>query len=608
LRFSALLVVACVVAGCATSSNLTAPRPARKHAAEPKLGIAQRVLQLPRIARGPLPGYLLIADRNNDRAIIVSPAKKVVWERNGLRGPDDTFFTPGYRGVITNEEFNDTLTEVSLKSRTALWRYGHDGAPGSSPGYLNTPDDAYRLRNGDTIVADIRNCRIVELTHAKQIRRILGGACVHDPPRGFASPNGDTPLRDGGILVTEIGGWIDRLAPGGRLVWSIRSPVAYPSDAQLLPNGHVLVAAFTDPGKIVEVTRSGRVTWSFGSLSGPDRLDKPSLAVRLPNGLIAATDDWNHRVIVVDPRTKAIVWQYGRTGLAGAAHGLLDKPDGLDLLPSANRAAQQPVHRVAVHRIGTLPFPLTKSASVMVPAGKLIVLGGAGSDRILAGPPAGLRVVGHLPAATHDGAAVVRGRAVLLYGGGDSASTPAVLRVDQATAATRTLRPLDEPLSDLGAVRLRGNTYLVGGFTGTTYASAILRVGADDRTTTVARLPTGTRYAGVATTGGKIYVAGGLTTRGESRAIYEFDPRAPTVVRIGSLPRPEAHAALAALGGRLYLLGGRSVLRISPDTGAVSHVATLPQPLTDPNAVTVGSRIVVLGGGTNAVYALTAQR
>ena len=576
----------------------------------PKLdpGAAQRALGLPPIARGPLPGYLLIADRNNNRAIIVSPSKRIVWQRTGLRGPDDTFFTPGYRGVITNEEFNDTLTQVSLKSKSAVWRYGHDGVPGSSAGYLNTPDDAYRLRDGDTTVADIKNCRIVELTRAKRVRRILGGSCVHDPPRGFASPNGDTPLRDGGLLVTEIGGWIDRLAADGRLVWSIRSPVAYPSDAQLLPNGNVLVAAFTDPGKIVEVTPSGRVTWSFGSLSGPDRLDRPSLALRLPNGLIAANDDWNHRVIIVNPRTNAIVWQYGRTGVAGLAPGLLDKPDGLDLLPSAfGRPAPQAVERVALRRVGTLPFSLTKSASVALPGGTLVVLGGEGSDRILAGPPSRLRVIGHLPTSTHDGAALLRGRTVLLYGGGESVSTPAVVRVDSQTAAAHALHPLDEPLSDLGAAQVRGSTYLVGGFTGTQYASAILRVHANDRTTTVARLPAGTRYAGVATSGGKIYVVGGLTTQGASKAIYAFDPRDRSVVRIGSLPRPEAHAALAALGGRLYLFGGRSVLRISPGTGTVARVATLPQPLSDPNAVTVGRRIVVLGGGTNAVYALTAR-
>ena len=114
-------------------------------------------LGLPPIARGPLPGYLLIADHDNNRAIIVSPSKRIVWQADGLRGPDDTFFTPGFRSVITNEEFNDTLTEVSLRKKARIWRYGHDAVPGSSPGYLNTPDDAYRLANGDTTIADVRN-------------------------------------------------------------------------------------------------------------------------------------------------------------------------------------------------------------------------------------------------------------------------------------------------------------------------------------------------------------------------------------------------------------------------------------------------------------------
>ena len=141
-----------------------------------------------------MPGYILIADRNNNRILIVSPGKKVVWSKTGLRGPDDAFFTPGFHSVITNEEFNDTLTEVSLRTGNTIWTYGHAQVAGSSPGYLNTPDDAYRLSDGTTTVADIRNCRIVQLRHDKSVKRILGGSCSHNPPYGFASPNGDTPL------------------------------------------------------------------------------------------------------------------------------------------------------------------------------------------------------------------------------------------------------------------------------------------------------------------------------------------------------------------------------------------------------------------------------
>jgi hypothetical protein len=44
-------------------------------------------------------------------------------------------------------------------------------------------------------------------------------------------------------------------------------------------------------------------------------------------------DDWNDRVIVVDPRTDKIVWQYGHTGVPGTAPGYLNIPDGVDLVP-----------------------------------------------------------------------------------------------------------------------------------------------------------------------------------------------------------------------------------------------------------------------------------
>ena len=50
---------------------------------------------------------------------------------------------------------------------------------------------------------------------------------------------------------------------------------------------------------------------------GRRSLNHPSIAKALPNGDIIATDDHNHRVIVVDPQTNQIVWQYGHLGTAG---------------------------------------------------------------------------------------------------------------------------------------------------------------------------------------------------------------------------------------------------------------------------------------------------
>ena len=172
------------------------------------------------------------------------------------------------------------------------------------------------------------------------------------------------------------------------------------------------------------------------------------------------------------------------------------------------------------------------------------------------------------------------------------------------------MHPLDEPLSDLGAAAVRGRTYLVGGYTGTRYATAILRVGRRDRTTTVARLPGGTRYAGVAALGNAIYVAGGVTPAGTTAAVYRVDVDAGRVSRIGTLPRPVAHAPLVATRGALWLVGGdgsRSVLRIDPRTGKVSVAGRLPAPLANAAAVTLpDGRIAVLGGdGSSAVWLLT---
>jgi hypothetical protein len=327
--------------------------------------------------------------------------------------------------------------------------------------------------------------------------------------------------------------------------------------------------------------------------------------------MIAVTDDWHHRVIVIDPRTKRIVWQYGHDGVASSATGYLSKPDGLDLLPAPFVRAV-PVHRLVVRRIGSLPQPASRVAVVALPGGRVIALGGlaggSSSDAILAGPPGALRRVGRLPTPTHDAAAALLGPSVYLFGGGEQVSSPAVVRVDPATGRSRTAGTLGEPLSDLGAVAAGHVAYLVGGYTGSRFATAVLRYRPGAAPTVVARLPAGLRYAGVAIRPGRIYVAGGVTTTGASRAVYSVDLRGGSVKRLATLPSPVAHAPLVVLGRYLYLIGGSdglgrpvpASLRIDPASGTVARVGSRPEPLADAAAARLGTRIVIFGGAGTA--------
>jgi hypothetical protein len=285
----------------------------------------------------------MIADRDNNRVIVVSPAKQIVWRfpaagatAGTFTQPDDAFVSADGRDISTNQELADTIAVISLTRQPRIvWRYGQYDAQGSAPGYLAHPDDAYLLANGQIQVADIINCRVLWLNHAKRIVRSIGtaGDCNHDPPFSLSDPNGDTPLPDGGVLVTEIGGWVDRFNRLGHLMWSFTTPTTYPSDAQMLPNGNVLVAGYNNPGRIDIITPHGRILWTYDPPSGPGALDQPSLAVALPNGTIAATDDWHHRVVLINRASKKIVWQYGHDGAPGSGAGYLNKPDGLELLP-----------------------------------------------------------------------------------------------------------------------------------------------------------------------------------------------------------------------------------------------------------------------------------
>jgi hypothetical protein len=589
---------------------------------------------------GPIPGYLLIADRGNNRMLLVDSAKHVYWTYPGTGFTpampfvfgDDTFFGPRIDRIISNQEDQQTIQIISFPGKRVLWRYGHVNVIGSSAGYLHTPDDAYLLPNGLVTVADAYNCRVLFIDHAHRIVRQYGttGVCRHNPPAQLGPINGATPLPDGGTLVSEItGSWVDDIGPTGRLKWAVQAPVSYPSDPQLLGPNRILLADYARPGHAIIMTRTGRVLWRYGPPSGPGALDHPSLAFPLAPGLIAINDDYRHRVVVVSIKTHRIVWQYGHTDLPGSGPGYLHTPDGMDLLKTADaqrlpaiRALITAAPRRSTLTTATRPRVVVRRAAFHLPAAvQRAVAVASGSGIVVAGgldaggastsgvfrldPTSGvLTSLGSVPEPFHDAAAGLIGKRLYVFGGGAAHSSSSVQMFDLTTRRAAVVAHLPHPLSDPAAATIGATVYLVGGFDDHSARGEIYATTDGTHFRLAGRLPQGLRYAAVAASGGQLVIAGGIDGSGTaSSAVYAFDPGSGRVRLLGRLPAGVGHASAVSLEGSVYVIGGAdatgsavsALARVDATTGAVTSLPS-GTPVADAATAQFGTEAFLIGG------------
>ena len=318
-----------------------------RHDAEPKPD-PNRVVTLP----GPLQGALLIADRGNDRILLVDPHRRTplalpdrcATVRRGvaLVFDDDTFVEPGGKALVTNEEDNGDILSINIKTHRVTKLFGVPGPQAGTgghagpPNHLNWPDDAYVLPDGTMTVADAYRCRILFIRHRRIVRQIgQTDVCAHNPPRTLGWVNGDTPMperrraRLGDQRLVDRRVLADRAScsglPGAGLV---------PVRPQPLSRGRILLADYASPGAVLIVNRHGqRRSGATAPASGWGALNHPSLAIMLPNGDIAVNDDYNDRVVIIDPKKSQIVWQYGHLAQPGRGGDFLHTPDGMDYIP-----------------------------------------------------------------------------------------------------------------------------------------------------------------------------------------------------------------------------------------------------------------------------------
>jgi hypothetical protein len=589
---------------------------------------------------GPIPGYLLIADRGNNRMLLVDSARRIYWRYPGGQTPampfifgDDTFFGPLRDRIISNQEDQHTIQIISFPGKRILWRYGHVNVKGGQPGYLNTPDDAYLLPNNRVTVADAYNCRVLFMSLAHRIVRQYGttGVCRHAPPQYLGPVNGATPLPDGGTLISEIAGsWIDDIGSTGKLRWAVQAPVSYPSDPQMIGPNRILLADYASPGHAIIMTRTGHVLWRYGPASGPGALNHPSLAMLIAPDLVAINDDFRHRVVIVSIRLHRIVWQYGHTDQPGTAPGYLNTPDGLDLLKKKDAQASpvlvrllKPVARVVVphsskRRLSIsapyrLPAPVEREVAVahngaIILAGGLDSGGGSTSGVFRMNPATGaLTSLGTVPQSFHDAAGAIFGNNLFVFGGGVAQASSTVQRFDLATRRGSVVAKLPRPLSDIAAASTSSGVYLVGGYDAHVPRREIYRTTDGTHFTLVARLPVGLRYPAVAALGNELVIAGGTAASGASDDVYALDLTTAKVRLLGRLATPTAHAQAFMLGGAVYVAGGvdaagnvtGAITKIDPATRTIVSVAGSLL-VSDAGTVELPSSALVIGGATSS--------
>ncbi|MDA8195581.1 MAG: PQQ-binding-like beta-propeller repeat protein [Thermaerobacter sp.] len=273
----------------------------------------------------PFTGAIYIADEQGNRILKVNAKKQVLWVAH-VPSPDDVNPMPNGGPIIVNSDASQQVYAVSPTTGKILWHYGHPGQPGAGPGYLYIPEDSYGMPGNRVTITDPGNERaIIVNMKTDQIEWQYGHSGVESLAPGYLYwTNNAVPLANGTMLITDgaPAGSPQRVLDinsSGAIVWSITLPSAihYPSDAMPVGPGLYALADYHTPAGLYVVNQKGQIVWSYRVTSGPGELRHASSINRLPNGNFLVSDDHNDRVVVIDPVTHKIVWQYGTTGVPG---------------------------------------------------------------------------------------------------------------------------------------------------------------------------------------------------------------------------------------------------------------------------------------------------
>lgn len=183
---------------------------------------------------------ILVSETGKNRVLVIDRTGVIAWnsdfvspfsDGSVLKYPNDARWHDS--GFLITDRDNHRVVLISISGQV-LWQHGETGVSGNDDAHLKGPHNGKILSNGNLLVCDSGNDRVVEINQ------------------------------------------------DDRIIWSFSDMLAWPRDASELKNGNILISS-SQSGDVLEVTRSGDVAWSVSGI------DLPYTAERLPDGLTLVT-------------------------------------------------------------------------------------------------------------------------------------------------------------------------------------------------------------------------------------------------------------------------------------------------------------------------------
>jgi len=111
----------------------------------------------------PEAGQVLICDKGNNRVILVNEADTSIawqWGANTLNRPVDIDYDPNTQEVLITDQGNNQIVKIVAQTDSVIWYYNTS---------LNSPSNADFLPNGNVLICDKSNNRLIEVDFNNQI-------------------------------------------------------------------------------------------------------------------------------------------------------------------------------------------------------------------------------------------------------------------------------------------------------------------------------------------------------------------------------------------------------------------------------------------------------